>query len=173
MNPPSRRRAIPASERSEWVERTKAIAVSPALDEGGKLLPFQAPVRRQPEIVHVKIPPIIDNSGVEEVDLPEKASAHMPSGLMVGMRLPEAVAQAVAFPEGEKPEDMHVTLAYIGKPSELPPDAAERARQAAAAVAEKFRPLSGKLGGVGRFATGRGSEQRSTVAQEAFPAGPR
>ena len=132
--------------------------MSPALDEGGKLLPFQAPVRRQPEIVHVKIPPIIDNSGVEEVDLPEKASAHMPSGLMVGMRLPEAVAQAVAFPEGEKPEDMHVTLAYIGKLSELPPDAAERARQAAAAVAEKFRPLSGKLGGVGRFAASEHSD---------------
>lgn len=73
------------------------------------------------------------------------------SGLMVAFLLPEEAAKALAVPGGEPPEDLHLTLAYMGPIEELPAGTIERALAAVQGFAARQPPLSGKANGVGRF----------------------
>jgi 2'-5' RNA ligase len=66
------------------------------------------------------------------------------------LALPPKVARTLALPGGLAPETLHITVAYLGRRSQLPVAAAQlvgRLREAAAAAA----PLVGQVGGVLRF----------------------
>ena len=60
-------------------------------------------------------------------------------------------AEAIALPDGHPPEKMHVTLVFLGAADTFNHD---DVRAALAQVANASEPLSGSVGGVGRFATG-------------------
>lgn len=68
---------------------------------------------------------------------------------MVSLPVPGAAAMALALPGGEPPERLHVTLAFLPGPQPL---------RAIAAALRGLRPppLSGTVGGLGRFPAGSG-----------------
>lgn len=74
------------------------------------------------------------------------------SGLCMLACYPRAEeAEALAREGGSDPEKMHVTVVFLGEVAELDMQALQRV---AAAVARKFPPLAGIIGGVGMFAAG-------------------
>lgn len=72
-------------------------------------------------------------------------------GLMVAFLLPEDVAQAIAIPGGEPPEDLHMTLCYLGKLEDLAQETVERTLACVQAFTARRPPLAGQISGIGRF----------------------
>lgn len=72
------------------------------------------------------------------------------SGVMVALFIPFEVARRIAIPGGERPNTMHVTLAYV--PAVFgQQDIFEKMYEAVSEVAEDFMPVEGIIGGVGKF----------------------
>ncbi|MFB8026010.1 HK97 family phage prohead protease [Streptomyces sp. NPDC055990] len=72
------------------------------------------------------------------------------NGAMVALQLPKDVAASIAHTDGTSAEHLHITLAYLGDAAELgghPDDL----RDIVTSAAEGGRPLSGTIGGIGRF----------------------
>lgn len=121
------------AEDERWLrERAKMPAAENAQD------PENAP--EENERMRPRVP-------AREAVQAEKTKAH--SGTMVAFFLPANAAAALALPGGEPAEDLHVTLAFLGKPT---PDQITRIHSIVAATAASSAPVSGTLGGVGRFA---------------------
>lgn len=82
-----------------------------------------------------------------------EASATVPEqACMVCLDIPDDVAEQLAVPDGLPPEQLHVTLAYLGTDLDD-----EQRRQVAAVVtrvAAAYPPLSGTVGGLGQFPAG-------------------
>ena len=81
-------------------------------------------------------------------------------GVMICLYPPREVAQHIALPGSELAEDLHVTLAYLGRAGELGERGLTRVRTALETL---FRdrvasPLSGVIGGIGRFAASETSD---------------
>jgi 2'-5' RNA ligase len=72
---------------------------------------------------------------------------------MVALYPSASKAKALALRGGEKPEQLHVTLAFLGKTKGLD---FEKAKAAVEAWAKATPPLTGKLSGVGHFDLGKG-----------------
>lgn len=74
------------------------------------------------------------------------------TGAMVALFLPPEVAAELALPGGEAPDQLHITLAYLGEDAAAIPEE-ERARitEAVGIVAESRAPLAGVISGSGRF----------------------
>lgn len=86
------------------------------------------------------------NAYVGRAELVEKAH----SGIMVAIYIPADVARLIAVDGGEKPEDMHLTLAYVPGVGD-DPEFFEAMCQAVKEVADVWAPVAGVVGGVGRF----------------------
>lgn len=84
-------------------------------------------------------------------------------GLMVALMLAPDAAKALAQPDGEPAERLHCTLVYLGKLSELPEDAPERAAKVVAAVAAEAPPLSCVVSGCGTFEPTEGSGSKRVL----------
>jgi 2'-5' RNA ligase len=78
----------------------------------------------------------------------EKASS---TGVMIALFVPASVGSKLVVDQGESLEDLHITLAYLGKLDELPVDVIERANLVVERLASSFGPLDGKVSGLGRF----------------------
>jgi len=65
--------------------------------------------------------------------------------VMVAIYPPEDVARELAVPDGLSPDDMHVTLAYLGR--DLADETLVTASRVVASVAAQHQPLSGTVGG--------------------------
>lgn len=72
-------------------------------------------------------------------------------GVAVVLPLPADVAARVAIGGRERPEDLHLTLAYFGPIENASPDLLATIRTVVAAWAASTAPLSAVLNGVGRF----------------------
>jgi 2'-5' RNA ligase len=70
------------------------------------------------------------------------------SGVMVALVPPRKVSEGLAVQDGEPPQDMHVTVGYLGHKDSVDPDALHRA---VSAFAKQAPPLSGKISGFGNF----------------------
>jgi HK97 family phage portal protein len=86
----------------------------------------------------------------------EDASHH--TGMMLAFMLDEETAKQLALPGGEPVSELHITLAYLGDTEEKPEDDLLRPhtspfkiRNTIATVVAEAKPLSGVVGGVGRF----------------------
>ncbi|MFP3991003.1 2'-5' RNA ligase family protein [Streptomyces sp. E11-3] len=71
-------------------------------------------------------------------------------GAMVALYLPASTATKIAHRDGTDPRDLHITLAYLGDAEELPGHPDDLAGIVAAAL-DGAEPLTGKIGGIGRF----------------------
>lgn len=82
-------------------------------------------------------------------------------GTMIALHLPKKIANQVALRGGESPDDMHITLAYLGK------GLTEKQKKAAAKVVRRFAGLAlgikASLSGVGRFSASESSEGRDVI----------
>ncbi len=83
-----------------------------------------------------------------------KGSGH--AGAMAALYLPAEVGEKLAVDGGEKPADMHVTLAYAKEPNPEHIGAMRLACKSAAKAAGA--PLGMRLGGVGRFSASETSD---------------
>ncbi|MGC5664934.1 2'-5' RNA ligase family protein [Micromonospora sp. WMMD723] len=97
---------------------------------------------------------------VREVDVtpptPQRvteATADVPAGsCMVCLDIADDIAAALAVPGGLPAEELHVTLAYLGKT--LTGDQVDQVAEITAQVAAAHPPLSGQIGGLGQFPPG-------------------
>jgi len=88
------------------------------------------------------------------------------SGLAVILPIPKALADqlALADVDGATPADeMHVTLAYLGKVQDLPTGAAALMEAVVADCAKAHPPVAGLVSGWGRFNASASSEGRDVI----------
>jgi 2'-5' RNA ligase len=83
-------------------------------------------------------------------------------GVMIAVQVPSQVASQLAVPGGNKPEDLHCTLAYLGRLSEVQ-DLLNRVREVLRATAEYSAPMTGKVNGLGRFGASESSDGKEVV----------
>lgn len=99
------------------------------------------------------------DSAWDVVDIVAKANAaggtdisiQEPTGVMVAVILPRWVQPSVAIPGGTKCGDLHITLAYLGDAKGLNLNKQRALIGAVGQVCMSHAPLTGTLGGVGRF----------------------
>lgn len=82
-----------------------------------------------------------------------KTAVDYSDGIMVALMIPETLAPTIAVPDGQPPEELHITLAFLGTTEEINDDSDYLIRllQAVRDVATQHKPLTGKLSGTGRF----------------------
>lgn len=73
-------------------------------------------------------------------------------GAMIALVVPSDAAAELAVPDGLEPDDLHVTLVYLGK--NIPSEVWQRAVKVARQVAADQAPLAGQVGGIGAFPEG-------------------
>lgn len=83
-------------------------------------------------------------------------------GVMIAMPIPVEVASALGS-RGVPPEDMHCTLAYLGKVQDLNADVVKRAVDTLKDVALCFRPMRATLGGYGVFKASESSDGKDVM----------
>lgn len=114
------------------------------------------------------IPPTTDGADDPfEAAADEAAQPDHSDGVMVALypdpAARDAVAKAISGPDTTTPPDeLHVTLAYLGKMSEVSMTADEIFRRVSDAV-EGEPGLSGNIGGIGMFPPSEGSEDREVT----------
>jgi len=91
----------------------------------------------------------------------EKKDRGEDPGVMVGLFLPGEVAKALAVEDGEAPDELHVTMAYLGRQSEIPNLAGIDA--VLEKVAAESAPLTGELSGSGRFEASESSDGKDVL----------
>lgn len=72
------------------------------------------------------------------------------TGMMVAFMLEPETAEQLAIPGGEPPEDMHITLAFMGNKDDFQGDI-EHLKATLADFATSAHPLRGKVAGTGQF----------------------
>jgi len=96
------------------------------------------------DIVSTPAPPPVIREAAEHTD-----------GAMVALYPDARRAKKLAIPRGEKPDELHITLAFLGKAEKLD---LEAAKKAVAAWAKKTPPQRGTLSGIGHFDIGKGKK---------------
>jgi 2'-5' RNA ligase/predicted GNAT family acetyltransferase len=93
---------------------------------------------------------------------PEIAKAG--SGVMIALWPSAELASKLAIPDGEKPEELHVTIAYFGK--ELTSEQINTIHAVLERVTASFPPLlDGALSGEGRFPATESTEERDVLVR--------
>lgn len=86
-----------------------------------------------------------------EANPPDVPDADAP-GMMLALWTPGDLAKKLAQPDGEHPDDMHVTLGYYGKVGkDLAPEQVASIEKCVAKAAQGYKPVQAFIGGVGRF----------------------
>ena len=95
---------------------------------------------------------------------PKIAAEPTPSdSLWIGYQIPPEAAAGLALPGGQEPEQLHLTLAYLGKLSSLADDAPARARAAVEALSFAAQPVEIHLNGVARFEASDSSDGKDVL----------
>jgi len=82
-----------------------------------------------------------------------KGTSEVQTGVMIAFMLPPEAADLLAWkrPDAEKPEDLHITLAYLGDTTKL--EYSEKAMlDCLSRFVSQVAPVSGNVNGYGRFA---------------------
>lgn len=85
-------------------------------------------------------------------------SAPQHTGVWIGLWLPEDAAAMLAIPEGEAPEALHITLAYLGKQETLDDLTIARALVATDQLARDRSAITANVSGIGRFTASGSSD---------------
>lgn len=93
-------------------------------------------------------------------------------GIMVALYPDPELAAKLALDGGEKPDELHVTLAYLGQIDEQTQPGPDLLVQEVAEWARQYPPLVGRISGIGRFNAGPGTDQPVTYASVDIPALP-
>lgn len=85
------------------------------------------------------------------------------NGVMVALPLPPALAQALAVAGGESPDDLHVTLVYLGDEESLTLEQLSGIRSIVVDLAASHGPITGTVAGWGRFNATESSDGSDVV----------
>jgi 2'-5' RNA ligase len=92
---------------------------------------------------------------IPQVALQEAAKA-APDGAMVALYPPEELARKLAVEGGEKPEELHITLVFLGKADSIGDPG--KLRRVVEGWAASTPPMKGKMSGLGVFAPSKSSD---------------
>jgi HK97 family phage portal protein len=90
-----------------------------------------------------------DLNGKAMSDTTSTAPQH--TGIMVAFYLPPEVSQQLALKGGEAPEELHLTLGYLGDSTEMDPDTEIDLYETVKDFADRQEPLTGQISGIGLF----------------------
>ena len=103
---------------------------------------------------------------VKQFDAPHEYDAYQPRednpGIMVAVEVPIAIAEKLAILAGNKPEDLHCTLVYLGRLNAIG-NKLDAVRQAIRDVAANHSAMNGKINGLGRFGASESSDNKEVV----------
>lgn len=85
------------------------------------------------------------------------------NGVMISFWINPEIAKTLAIKDGEVPEDMHVTLVYLGKLQNLSMDKIGKLETKLASFAATFAPIKGDIAGPIRFAACENTEGRDVA----------
>lgn len=145
---------------SEFRDRLKkALIGSDAVAEAGKEEPAKLPGGSK--ILDEEEKKKGDSATVAEVEKANEDAKR--SGVMVALMLDSGAAKQLCVENGEPCDDMHITLAYIGKLENLPEDVEDRVTRALSAAVRAQASVVGKVSGVGRFNGSSSSDGKDVV----------
>lgn len=81
-----------------------------------------------------------------------KQAVDKSGGVMVALRLPPGAADVLSLEGGQPPEDLHITLAYLGKASEFTPEKLGTLHDIIASIAKTSDPVETTVTGYDVFA---------------------
>jgi 2'-5' RNA ligase len=81
----------------------------------------------------------------------EAAAVDNDDGVMVAIVPPREIAEQLAREGGQPVEDLHITLAYLGKMADYTPEQLKLLPQIVGSWAVRQKPVSVRIGGVGKF----------------------
>jgi len=84
-------------------------------------------------------------------------------GVMISFAVPPALASTLVIPGGEPAEELHVTLCYLGRLSAIGQEAADKTLKIVEILAQNSGPLSGSIGGMGRFSATETSDGQDVI----------
>lgn len=93
---------------------------------------------------------IIQGTAIEANGGDKIMKGYSGSGVMVALPIPLEIAGKLGN-RSVPADEMHVTLAYLGKVQDVHPDAVKRATEVVKEVALGFRPMKARIGGYGVF----------------------
>ena len=135
-------------------EAEKTITSAAVADSGKK-----APARADDTFVEEDLHPPMDLPKViEEETTVVKVHTDHSDGAMVAFYPSLSEAQKFALDGGQEPESLHITLAYLGKASDLDADVITKIRDVVRHVASDSSSVSGQISGVGRFSIPDGED---------------
>lgn len=85
------------------------------------------------------------------------------NGIMIAWFPPAGLSDRLAQDGGELPEELHVTLAYLGKQTALMDDQVQLLKDTVEEYCARFAPLHGTLGGNGRFPATPSSDDKDVL----------
>lgn len=85
------------------------------------------------------------------LDVPEVEEEPEHTGVMVALMMPPGIAEALVIPGGEKPGDLHLTLAFLGDSTEIPLENKKLVMDALDQFYTTAKPLTGEISGIGLF----------------------
>lgn len=87
----------------------------------------------------------------QETLLAEAAAVDNSGGVMVALVPPREIAEQLVMKDGQPVDDLHVTLAYLGKASDYTPEQLKLLPQIISSWALRQKPVSLRIGGTGKF----------------------
>jgi len=93
-----------------------------------------------------------EGEGSQESASDRPAVVQQHTGMMVAFTLDPKTSQQLTIPGGEPPEDMHITLAYLGDTTDFMGNI-DHLVGTIDLFARTMQPLSGRVSGIGRFIT--------------------
>lgn len=88
---------------------------------------------------------------VDEGQHKEAAAVDNSGGVMVALVPPREIAEQLVMKDGQPVDDLHVTLAYLGKASDYTPEQLKLLPQIVSSWALRQKPVSLRIGGTGKF----------------------
>ena len=104
---------------------------------------------------------LVPEDGTVKAEVPELTKAG--NGVVIAWWLPTALATQIAVPGGEKPDDLHVTILYLGKKETIPDLQLIALTDRLMALTAELAPLAGSIGGVGTFPASETSDGLEVV----------
>lgn len=105
--------------------------------------------------------PMNQEAGIDGVKALKDTTGH--SGLWVGFSLTTDVGAALALPDGEAADDLHVTLTYMHDASQLPAETVAAVIKNLGDYATAEEPIEAQVSGLGRFAASATSDGKDVL----------
>ncbi len=100
----------------------------------------------------------------EPIDMPNQSQPDSHSdGIMLAFSISPEIAKKIATDDGEPPDELHMTIAYLGKTEDWDAEQLEQLPGIVSIYAANSKPMSGNISGSGRFAASDTSDSQDVL----------